>query len=64
MIRFEDLKIGDRVTYRNFGGQFVTGNIIDLDPDIKRGQSGFDLDNGRWGYTHQIVSIHEKAEDA
>lgn len=53
-------EIGDRITYRNFGGQFITGVVESKEADIKNGRPGFDLDTGVWGYDDQIVSITRK----
>lgn len=56
-----DYNVGDTITYRNIGGELVTGVVEMMSADIKNGRPGFDLvcDDGSlaWGYDEQIVRV-------
>lgn len=60
-MKWDELKVGDTVKFRNFGSSMLlTGTIVELDRGGKDGRPTIDIDlpNGvsKWCYLHQIDS--------
>ncbi len=55
-----EYEVGDVITYKNFGGQVLTGEVSSKEDDIKNGRPGFDLVLGVWGYDSQITHVNGK----
>lgn len=57
-------KVGDTVTYIQFGGQRMTVIVTNKERDIKNGRPGFDgvdEDGGAWwGYDVQIIDVYPR----
>ena len=63
-----DYQVGDIVTYQPFGGGMRRVRVTHKEPDIKRGEPGFDgvllggEDAGElvWGYDDQILMVSRR----
>ena len=63
-----DVKVGDIVTYKVFGGELRTVEVTAISADIKNGKSGFDgiaaNQECYWGYDYQITAINGLKADS
>jgi protein involved in polysaccharide export with SLBB domain len=57
-VDFKNVKIGDTVRVRIWGGGTRTGVVSEVDEDIKNGRPGISYDaadDGYWCYADQII---------
>lgn len=54
-------KIGDKVTWRAWGGETLLATVIESEENIKNDEAGFVADNKHWAYDSQLLTINGKA---
>jgi hypothetical protein len=52
----QEVRVGDTITYRAWGGALRTGRVEEVSSDIKNGRPGFSMATC-WGYADQIERV-------
>lgn len=54
-------KVGDKVTWKAWGGETLSATVMESEENIKNNEAGFGADNGHWAYDSQLLTINGKA---